>query len=490
MITRRPVAAARAAEVAAVAAATATDTTTASLSSHPDPLITSSTPDDAAPTSSGHLTTVNGTLSSAPSTLDALPLPPSSSSPNASPHSSPHSSPRLRPRHAKTQSKDRDLLLNSTKKWRSAYTRGYTTVLMLGGFCLLIYLGHVPLMALVFFLQVTMFKELKALSKVLSTKAVLPSFRPLHWYWFTTAVFFTYGKVFDYYFHVHTPYHTFLSFTMYCVGVLLFVWSLQRGYYKYQFESFAWVHLTLLLIVMQSTFVVVNMFHGLIWFILPALLIVSNDCWAYVFGFFFGRTPLIRLSPKKTWEGFIGAFVMTMVTGFVLSALMQSLTWMVCPKTDMSFMGAALCVTPRVFVPQPFHLPPEVRWLPLVPHTAMVSPFQWHALMLSIFASLIAPFGGFFASGFKRAFRIKDFGESIPGHGGVTDRMDCQVLMGFFVWVYYEAFVVEEGEKDRMERVMKVVERMAGSEVERLYLVLQQLIVERGGSIAGDVGVR
>ncbi|KAL6999205.1 phosphatidate cytidylyltransferase [Sarracenia purpurea var. burkii] len=39
-----------------------------------------------------------------------------------------------------------------------------------------------------------------------------------------------------------------------------------------------------------------------------------------------------------------------------------------------------------------------------------------------------SPFGGFFASGFKRAFKIKDFGNSISGHGGFTDRMDCQVL--------------------------------------------------------------
>jgi phosphatidate cytidylyltransferase len=56
------------------------------------------------------------------------------------------------------------------------------------------------------------------------------------------------------------------------------------------------------------------------------------------------------------------------------------------------------------------------------------APFQIHAVVMAAFASLVAPFGGFFASGFKRAFNIKDFGDSIPGHGGVTDRMDCQCV--------------------------------------------------------------
>jgi phosphatidate cytidylyltransferase len=49
--------------------------------------------------------------------------------------------------------------------------------------------------------------------------------------------------------------------------------------------------------------------------------------------------------------------------------------------------------------------------------------------VIALFASLVAPFGGFFASGFKRALKIKDFADVIPGHGGVTDRMDCQILM-------------------------------------------------------------
>ena len=58
-----------------------------------------------------------------------------------------------------------------------------------------------------------------------------------------------------------------------------------------------------------------------------------------------------------------------------------------------------------------------------------------------LFAAVIAPFGGFFASGFKRALRVKDFGDSIPGHGGLTDRMDCQVVMAVFSYIYIDSIV-------------------------------------------------
>ena len=58
--------------------------------------------------------------------------------------------------------------------------------------------------------------------------------------------------------------------------------------------------------------------NGLIRFILPALLVIANDILAYIFGRLFGKTPLIELSPKKTWEGFIGGFFSTIVFAFAV----------------------------------------------------------------------------------------------------------------------------------------------------------------------------
>jgi hypothetical protein len=49
-----------------------------------------------------------------------------------------------------------------------------------------------------------------------------------------------------------------------------------------------------------------------------------------------------------------------------------------------------------------------------------IYPIQIHAVVLGMFASLVAPFGGYLASGIKRAYAIKDFDSIIPGHGGST----------------------------------------------------------------------
>lgn len=73
--------------------------------------------------------------------------------------------------------------------------------------------------------------------------------------------------------------------------------------------------------------------------------------------------------------------------------------------------------------------------------TVTFRPVLLHVLFMAVFASLIAPFGGFFASGLKRAFKIKDFDNLIPGHGGVVDRFDCQLVQSAFANAYYVSFI-------------------------------------------------
>jgi phosphatidate cytidylyltransferase len=108
--------------------------------------------------------------------------------------------------------------------------------------------------------------------------------------------------------------------------------------------------------------------------------------------------------------------------------------------------------------------------------TFKIYPIQIHALIMATFASLIAPFGGFFASGFKRANKMKDFAASIPGHGGVTDRMDCQLIMGLFSYLYIESFLKKEPIVDRLfDLVTRQLNRQqAGELVERLIRFYQQ----------------
>ncbi len=392
------------------------------------------------------------------------PLPSSSSSSSSSSVSS-------RPSDSSSE-----FLVDSSKKWRSAWTRFYTTFLMLGGFILLVYLGHFALVGLVFACQIAMFKEIKRLSTILSpSQPPLSSFRPLHWYWFVTASFFAYGRVFESIFHITIPYHTFISSCFYILGFVIFVMSLTKGYYRYQFETFAWVHLTLVLVVIQSTFIVLNMFSGLIWFILPALLIISNDTWAYVYGFFFGRTPLIALSPKKTVEGFIGGGLMTLLTGFFLPVFLSRYSWLICPKNDFTW-SAPTCEASLPFIAQPYQVPELLASLWGSSHVNLL-PIQLHGLILALFASAIAPFGGFFASGFKRAFSIKDFGESIPGHGGVTDRMDCQILNGLFTYVYFNSFVRTSVD---LASVIALVQLLETDDQRTLLQVIQQTLTQRG----------
>ena len=57
-------------------------------------------------------------------------------------------------------------------------------------------------------------------------------------------------------------------------------------------------------------------------------------------------------------------------------------------------------------------------------------------LLFAVLASLVTPFGGFVASGMKRAHNIRDFSNLLPGHGAIVDRFDCIIVMCVMLYVY------------------------------------------------------
>ena len=71
--------------------------------------------------------------------------------------------------------------------------------------------------------------------------------------------------------------HTFVAFALYTLGWVSFVLRLERGCYLYQFRQYAWTHLILLLVFVPSSFFVSNIFDGIVWFLLPASLVVRRS---------------------------------------------------------------------------------------------------------------------------------------------------------------------------------------------------------------------
>lgn len=67
-------------------------------------------------------------------------------------------------------------------------------------------------------------------------------------------------------------------------------------------------------------------------------------------------------------------------------------------------------------------------------HSIKISPALITCLFYAFFTSMVAPFAGFFASGMKRAYNIKDFSNSLPGHGGFLDRFDCTTFTTIFMY--------------------------------------------------------
>jgi len=122
------------------------------------------------------------------------------------------------------------------------------------------------------------------------------------------------------------------------------------------------------------------------------ILIWTNDTSAYIFGITIGRHKLFkRISPKKTWEGFIGGAIITIVIAWLTPGLFSTLN-----RTDL--------------------------------------------LVFAGIISTIGVAGDLSESMLKRSMNIKDTGNILPGHGGILDRIDSILLTSPLVFLYLVFF--------------------------------------------------
>jgi phosphatidate cytidylyltransferase len=142
-----------------------------------------------------------------------------------------------------------------------------------------------------------------------------------------------------------------------------------------------------------------NMPGGLWWLVIVLPTIWFTDMGAYFVGSRLGSHPLSRrISPKKTWEGYVGGILFGTLTAAGLTILWQ---W--------HGLGG-----------------PEIAW--------------WQGAALGAVLSALSILGDLGESMFKRQAGVKDASNFFPGHGGVLDRIDSWIwgaALGYFFIIWF-----------------------------------------------------
>ena len=138
-----------------------------------------------------------------------------------------------------------------------------------------------------------------------------------------------------------------------------------------------------------------HIISGLFFLIIIIASIWINDTMAYIVGSIIGKTPLSKISPKKTWEGTAG--------------------------------GAILCVVVMVFV------------FPLIFYKAISGTgAQILVGLVALTAGVMGTIGDLIESKFKRIAGVKDSGSIMPGHGGILDRLDSVIFVAPIIFLFYQ----------------------------------------------------
>lgn len=133
------------------------------------------------------------------------------------------------------------------------------------------------------------------------------------------------------------------------------------------------------------------------------------DSAAMMIGRRYGRHKLApRLSPGKTWEGYVAGVIGGLLAGIVFGAIAGALS---SPGFGIEPAGANI----------------RVNWLT--------------GLMVGVLCGLFTPLGDLGESLFKRQVQVKDSSNLVPGHGGVLDRTDSQLWACVIAYYFFAFFV-------------------------------------------------
>ena len=120
-------------------------------------------------------------------------------------------------------------------------------------------------------------------------------------------------------------------------------------------------------------------------FLLIITICIFTDIGGYLFGNIFKGPKLTRISPKKTYSGVFGGFLLSLIAGLIF--------------TNYFF------IEKKIFNEDLF------------------------LLIIILFISMISQIGDLIISFFKRKAKLKDTGKIIPGHGGLLDRVDGMIFV-------------------------------------------------------------
>ncbi len=136
-----------------------------------------------------------------------------------------------------------------------------------------------------------------------------------------------------------------------------------------------------------------EMLHTPLFVLAIFVFVWMNDTGAYLIGSLFGKHRLFeRISPKKSWEGFFGGLVVTLLASQVFYYF-----------------------TPNIS---------RITWF-------------FFSMLIVVFAT----WGDLVESLFKRTLKIKDSGNCFPGHGGMLDRFDSILMATPVAYMYIELFI-------------------------------------------------